>query len=566
MDLEHLAALSRQVLSALESARLYSLGIEDAPSGLYVARYFRRRFTQALDGAERNGGRVSLLRLHVRQADRHRKALGDTAFDHLLSRAGELILHEIPHAAIAGRMGLASFEILLSQVERKEAVQLLLRLQHKLSNILQELGVKLREPVEAGLATFPEEGRSASFLRDTLQRSMGRVGSDPDTVAAPAKDGSGVRRGDAVLASKAMCELLDTLKRVAPTDLPLLILGETGVGKEVLVDLCHSESGRPDAPLIKVNCAAIPETLLEAALFGHERGAFTGALERKKGFFEEADKGSLFLDEIGDLPLALQAKLLRVLQSKEVLRLGAAKPHLVDVRIIAATHQDLVSKVQEGTFREDLYYRLQGVQLLLPPLRERKEEIPLLVEKFRRDFGSGARECSAAALDLLHRHSWPGNIRELQNVLRRAFVLARGEFIEPEDLDIHVLTPVVVANGARPDGNTVGKHENERVGSLPLEASNGDTEYLIPRRGQQTRSADVEERWQQLRSHLERCMDAGEKPATGITPRAYCDLLQVSRRTASRDLSAWTEQGRLQALGLRRSLRYFLVETAQKPS
>jgi formate hydrogenlyase transcriptional activator len=218
---------------------------------------------------------------------------------------------------------------------------------------------------------------------------------------------------------------------VAPTDATVLICGETGTGKEVIARAIHELSPRRKRNLVKVNCAAIPAGLLESELFGHEKGAFTGALMQKKGRFELADGGTLFLDEIGDIPLELQAKLLRVLQEQEFERLGSTHTIRVNVRIIAATHRDLPAMIREGKFREDLFYRLNVFPVAIPALRERREDIPLLVNHFvsklSRQMGRQIKTIPARTLDLLTKHPWRGNVRELANFLERAVVLSQGE-------------------------------------------------------------------------------------------------------------------------------------------
>ncbi len=233
-----------------------------------------------------------------------------------------------------------------------------------------------------------------------------------------------------------MAETARKLAKLAPTPLSVLVLGETGTGKEVAARELHRQSARPKGPFVAVNCAAIPATLLESTLFGHERGAFTGAVRAQPGKFAQADGGTLFLDEIGDLSLELQAKLLRAIQERQVEPLGALRPVPVDVRIVAATHQDLEAAVRAGRFRQDLYFRLNGALLRLPPLRERgAADVAALAEHFLRKIGSPLR-LSPAALRALELHPWPGNVRELEQVVTRAALLAEGEEIVTEDLEL----------------------------------------------------------------------------------------------------------------------------------
>jgi DNA-binding NtrC family response regulator len=245
-----------------------------------------------------------------------------------------------------------------------------------------------------------------------------------------------------VTADPGMRRVIDALARVAASDLPVLILGESGTGKELFARALHSRSPRAQGPFVALNCAALPDHLLESELFGYEKGAFTGALTRKLGLLEVADRGVLFLDEIGDLTAAVQVKLLRALETKEFLHLGGTRPVRTDIRIVSATNRDLEALAAEGTFRRDLYYRLNGVALQLPPLRERPGDILPLSEHFL----AGARfkkRLSDKAAELIRDYTWPGNVRELQMVVLGAAVMAHGEVIEAEDL------PPAVQGGRR---------------------------------------------------------------------------------------------------------------------
>src|SRR6266550_444233 len=228
--------------------------------------------------------------------------------------------------------------------------------------------------------------------------------------------------------SPALEAVLEQVERVAPTDSTVLIQGETGTGKELIARAIHNLSMRCGRPFIKLNCAAIPSGLLESELFGHEKGAFTGAINQKIGRFELADKGTLFLDEVGDIPAALQPKLLRVLQEQEFERLGGTRTHQVDVRLVAATNRDLAEMVKRGEFRSDLYYRLNVFPVLLPPLRERREDIPALVTHFveilGRRMGREIEHIPTETMSALSSYQWPGNIRELQNLIERAVILS----------------------------------------------------------------------------------------------------------------------------------------------
>ncbi|MGH2535663.1 MAG: sigma-54-dependent transcriptional regulator [Thermomicrobiales bacterium] len=238
--------------------------------------------------------------------------------------------------------------------------------------------------------------------------------------------------------SQVMQEVYKTIGRVAGSDATVLVSGETGTGKELVASILHNRSSYARGPLIKVNCAALPETLLESELFGHEKGSFTGALAQRKGRFEMANKGTIFLDEVGEMTLSTQKKLLRVLQEREFERVGGSVSVKVDVRVIAATNKVLTQETEEGRFREDLYYRLNVISIHLPPLRERRDDIPLLVEHFLHKHrylpGSGPAKLSQGAMHMLTDYEWPGNVRELENIMERAAVLSGGGVITEDHI------------------------------------------------------------------------------------------------------------------------------------
>jgi formate hydrogenlyase transcriptional activator len=262
--------------------------------------------------------------------------------------------------------------------------------------------------------------------------------------------------------SPALESVLAQVERVAPTDSTVLILGETGTGKELIAKAVHNVSARCGKPFVKLNCAAIPFDLLESELFGHERGAFTGAIAQKMGRFELADQGTLFLDEIGDIPLALQPKLLRVLQEQEFERLGSGRTHKVNVRLVAATHRDLSEMVNHNQFRSDLYYRLNVFPIELPPLRERREDIsPLVlhyVDIFARRMGKRIDEVPAETLSAFENYPWPGNVRELQNLIERAMILSDdGHFYNPL---LKTIAPLI---GVGPEPRTLRDSERALI-------------------------------------------------------------------------------------------------------
>ena len=267
------------------------------------------------------------------------------------------------------------------------------------------------------------------FDLDVLKRIVASAVESPAGASVPLAKTKPAGKGPAFIAeSPAMKEVFETVRQIADSRATVLITGESGVGKEVVAKSCHELSTRASKPFVAVSCAALPETLLESELFGYEKGAFTGAQGAKPGRFEMAHTGTLFLDEIGEIPLAIQVKLLRVLQEREFERLGASKPTKVDVRLVTATNRDLKQAVEEGTFRLDLMYRLQVVELHIPPLRERLEDIVPLAKHFLarycRENGRPNLEIGDEAVDILYRYPWPGNVRELENTMERAAVLS----------------------------------------------------------------------------------------------------------------------------------------------
>jgi two-component system response regulator AtoC len=306
------------------------------------------------------------------------------------------------------------------------------------------------EPAELLLAIRKAEEREG------LRRENRRL-------RAEIADGRGTRA--LVAASSAMRDVVELVERAAEFKTTVLVTGESGVGKEVVARTIHDLSERAERPFIAVNCGAIPESLIEAELFGHSRGAFTGADSARRGLFREADGGTLFLDEIGELPLAMQVKLLRVLQEEEVRPIGEPKPVAVDVRILTATARDLEQEIAAGRFRSDLYYRLNVFGIRIPPLRERAADVPLLVDHLlqalSRRIGKTVREVEPEAMERLSRYAWPGNVRELENMLERAVILARGDCLLARDLPFLAPLPLAVATAAASEPAASGEAEED---------------------------------------------------------------------------------------------------------
>ncbi len=298
-----------------------------------------------------------------------------------------------------------------------------------------------KEAIQLGAFDYFEKGREPDELLHRIERAVAdkALRRENENLRAQVRERFGL---PGLIASSAeMAQVLDLVGRVAPTDATVLIHGESGTGKEVIAKALHHASKRAGGRFVALNCGALPETLLESEIFGHVKGAFTGAGANKKGLYEEAHGGTLFLDEIGEMTPGLQVKLLRALQSGEVRPVGSTQAITVDARVVAATNRDLEPMIRQGTFREDLFYRLNVIPITLPPLRERREDIPLLAEHFLARFAQRqgrALRLSGGAMERLLRYAWPGNVRELENAMERTAILARAETIEPGDLPPHV--------------------------------------------------------------------------------------------------------------------------------
>ncbi len=298
------------------------------------------------------------------------------------------------------------------------------------------------EALKSGAYDYLIKPLDFEVLKLTMERASEHVGLKEENRALKAHLRADYDLANIIGRSQSMTKLLDMMSMVAPSEATVLITGESGTGKELIARSLHFNSPRREKPLVVVNCAAITETLLESELFGHERGAFTGADKRRKGRFEHADQGTIFLDEIGEMSSSMQAKLLRVLQEREIQRVGGEETIQVDVRVIAATNRELESEVTQGRFREDLFYRLNVMPLSVPPLRDRQEDIPLLAQHFLKQFAEKNRKTVKGfvplAMDMLVNYDWPGNVRELENAVERAVILLTGEYITEKQLPLNV--------------------------------------------------------------------------------------------------------------------------------
>ena len=305
-------------------------------------------------------------------------------------------------------------------------------------------------------------------LKITIQRAMEHINLKEENRRLRESLGRQFDRQNIIGRSLSMVKLLETVAQVAPSEATVMLTGDSGTGKELIAGAIHFNSPRKDGPFIKINCAAITETLLESELFGHEKGAFTGADRKKEGKFIQANNGSIFLDEISETSLTMQVKLLRVLQEREITRVGGDTVIPVNVRVVAATNKNLLDLIAEGKFREDLYYRLNVVSLNLPLLKDRKEDIPILVEHFLRRFAEKNRKeikgITPQAMDRLVHYEWPGNVRELMNAVERGVVLARSEYLDTE------VSPITQASAWESDTEEIESGVPEAEKDLPLEA------------------------------------------------------------------------------------------------
>ena len=325
------------------------------------------------------------------------------------------------------------------------------------------------EAMKAGATDFLLKPFSLDHLMQVVQKGLEMRALRDENRKLKAELGRRYEFDNIIGRSSAMQEIFDTVERVAPTRATVLLAGESGVGKDLVARAIHYHSPRRDKPLVKINCTAIPENLMESELFGYEKGAFTGANTSKPGKFEQADTGTVFLDEIGDVPGPIQVKLLRILQEREFERLGSNATRHIDVRVVAATNQDLRAALEQGTFREDLYYRLNVVPINIPSLRERKQDIPFLanhfIQKLVPDTGCRVESITDAAMEKLVNYHWPGNVRELENVIERSLVMAQGTALDASDIKLESAPRVKPRDETHflPEGMTLDQYEQDLI-------------------------------------------------------------------------------------------------------
>ncbi len=525
VNMEYLESMAHQIAGALENARLYLMAIRDPDTGFYTRSFFQYRLAEEVDRAVRAGGKTALLRVALGNLDLIKREASQEKVRFLIEGMAAAIKKVCGDIYFVGRNTPSEFDIILPDAERKTVQALAGSLVGEMAGAAGAEGIS--PDFRFGLALCPDDASSARFLLDSVSRSIEKSWEEKDAEETPDLKGLDIDSLGYVFQSTAMRDILLKISRFAQSSVSVLIQGETGVGKEVAAEIIHRSSNRVDRPFIRLNCSALPESLLESELFGHEKGAFTGADKKKAGHFEVADTGTLFLDEVGDLSLRTQAKLLRVLQDKTIERLGSSgRPISVDVRIIAATNKDLMDEIGKGNFREDLYYRLKVISITIPPLRERKEDIPLLIQRFREEFvrenRRNVRGVSPAALDLCYRNDWPGNVRELKNVLNRAMFFMEGDIVEPSHLVFESLDAEHRPAGGAPWEDEVLKNLKRRQVQLLI---------LLQTRGT-------------------------------ITNKEYMEMMGISSRTGLRDLQELLELGLIIRQGSRRAAVYRLKESS----
>ena len=337
------------------------------------------------------------------------------------------------------------------------------------------------EAMKRGAADFVQKPFSLDHLTTVVQKAMAVQGLRAENQRLREQLDERYRFDNIIGRSRAMREIFQTVERVGPTRTTVLLAGESGVGKDLIGRAIHQHSPRKDQPFVKINCTAIPENLMESELFGYEKGAFTGATASKPGKFEQANGGTVFLDEIGDVPGSIQVKLLRILQERQFERLGSNVTREVDVRVVAATNVDLRAALESGRFREDLYYRLNVVPINVPPLRERREDIPFLaihfVQKLAKDLGTVTKGLSPGAIDRLLEHPWPGNVRELENTIERSMVLSPNEILQAADIRLepprHSAASAALQSPWLPEGETL-EHWEQMMIREALRRANGN--------------------------------------------------------------------------------------------
>jgi two-component system NtrC family response regulator len=438
-------AFAAQASVAIENSHLYDLSIHDALTGLYNYGYLRNRLEEEIMRAQGvRRGNISFIMVDVDNFKVINDSYGHIFGNSILIKVAECIRKTVKKYDIPARYGGDEFAILMPDTDIQNAKQVAQKLQRDVTQLKFSYGKEtLSLTMSIGVSSFPIE---KVYDGETII-----VEADRALFIAKSKGGNqiaefGFRIDEKKFAlefigeSMAINEVKKVILKLARTDATILIIGETGTGKELITKLIHKQSARSDKPFVVVNCSAIPENLIESELFGHEKGSFTGAYKLHKGKFESAQGGTVFLDEIGELPLHLQVKLLRAIEQKEIERIGGKSPINVDIRLIAASNRNLESEVKKGNFRKDLFYRLSVATIYVPPLRDRPEDIETLssyyLEQMNKRYRRKFRGFTKITIEAMMHHSWPGNVRELIHRIERAVIMGRRQYLDENDLGL----------------------------------------------------------------------------------------------------------------------------------
>jgi diguanylate cyclase (GGDEF)-like protein len=436
-------AFAAQASIAVENSYLYDSSVRDALTGLYDYGYLRTRLEEEVIRASRfKKENISFLMLDLDDFKLINDSYGHLFGNSILVKVAELIKKTVRKYDIAARYGGDEFAVLMPNADEKDARSLAKRLQVEISNLRLSIGKEaVSITASIGISSFPIEKivDSENILIEADHALYIAKGKGKNQIAV-----FGIRKDEKTTEptligkSEAINDVKQMISRLANTDATILIIGETGTGKELVTNLIHHKSVRSNKPFVVVNCGAIPDNLLESDLFGYEKGAFTGAYRQHKGKFEVANGGTIFLDEVGELPLHLQVKLLRALEQKEIDRIGGSAQIKVDVRVIAASNKDLEDEVKQGNFRKDLFYRLSVATIHLPPLRERPEDIETISKHYLKQMNKTYHRqfvgFTKNAMDAMFQHTWPGNVRELIHRIERAVIMGTGQFLDEQDL------------------------------------------------------------------------------------------------------------------------------------